>query len=973
MEEQLSLLAQQLEGELFWDEPMRLLYATDASAYREMPLAVAYPKNKEDIKRLISFAREQHTSLIPRTAGTSLAGQVVGAGIVVDVSRYFTGIEELNVKENWVKVQPGVIRDELNLFLKPHKLYFGPETSTANRAMIGGMVGNNSCGSNSLIYGSAREHTLEVEGFLSDGSEVSFKALSFDEFVAKSQQDNLEGRIYQQIKSMLGDYHNQELIRENYPKASIQRRNTGYALDLLLESDPFTSGAEPFNFCKLICGSEGTLLFITSIKLHVNALPENPSGLLCVHFHSLQDALKGNLIALKHQPLVSELMDNYILECTKGNLEQMNNRFFIEGDPAAILIVEYDGQDEADILRKVAEVEADMRAHGLGYHFPLVLGADKKRVWNLRKAGLGLLSNVPGDEKPVAVIEDTAVDVHDLPAYIADFNQILEQYNLYAVHYAHAATGELHLRPIINLKTKEGNLLFRAIALEIAELVKKYKGSLSGEHGDGRLRGEFIPLMIGDHNYQLLKDLKKQWDPEGIFNPGKIVDTPSMNTFLRHEPGQVDREIKTVFRYNGQTILQHAEQCNGSGDCRKTHLSGGTMCPSYMATKEEKDTTRARANMLREMLTHSSKLNPFDHEELKDVMDLCISCKGCKSECPSSVDMAKLKAEFLQGYYDAHGVPLRSRMIAHVDTLTRLMQPISGVYNFMTGNKLTGNLIKKVIGFAPERHIPKIASQTLRSWYKQKDKPSFDKKEALKTVYFFFDEFTNYNDVEIGKKAILLLETLGYQVLMVEHEFSGRALMSKGLLREAKKLANKNVEIFKGRLNENTKLVAVEPSTILTFRDEYVDLVDEHLLDDAKRIAPLALSIEEFILQEYELGNIRTEQFTQDEQEILLHGHCQQKAWGIVPAVHQILAIPANYKVKDIPSGCCGMAGSFGYEKEHYEVSMKIGELVLFPAVREKKSSCIVAAPGASCRHQIYDGTKESALHPVEILFKALL
>lgn len=973
MEEQLSLLAQQLEGELFWDEPMRLLYATDASAYREMPLAVAYPKNKEDIKRLISFAREQHTSLIPRTAGTSLAGQVVGSGIVVDVSRYFTGIEELNVEENWVKVQPGVIRDELNLFLKPHKLYFGPETSTANRAMIGGMVGNNSCGSNSLIYGSAREHTLEVEGFLSDGSEVSFKALSFDEFVAKSQQDNLEGRIYQQIKSMLGDYHNQELIRENYPKASIQRRNTGYALDLLLDSDPFTSGAEPFNFCKLICGSEGTLLFITSIKLHVNALPENPSGLLCVHFHSLQDALKGNLIALKHQPLVVELMDNYILECTKGNLEQMNNRFFIEGDPAAILIVEYDGLDEADILRKVAEVEADMRAHGLGYHFPLVLGADKKRVWNLRKAGLGLLSNVPGDEKPVAVIEDTAVDVHDLPAYIADFNQILEQYNLYAVHYAHAATGELHLRPIINLKTKEGNLLFRAIALEIAELVKKYKGSLSGEHGDGRLRGEFIPLMIGDHNYQLLKDLKKQWDPEGIFNPGKIVDTPSMNTFLRHEPGQVDREIRTVFRYNGQTILQHAEQCNGSGDCRKTHLSGGTMCPSYMATKEEKDTTRARANMLREMLTNSSKLNPFDHEELKDVMDLCISCKGCKSECPSSVDMAKLKAEFLQGYYDAHGVPLRSRMIAHVDTLTRLMQPISGIYNFMTGNKLTGNLIKKVIGFAPERHIPKIASQTLRSWYKQKDKPSFDKKEALKTVYFFFDEFTNYNDVEIGKKAILLLETLGYQVLMVEHEFSGRALMSKGLLREAKKLANKNVEIFRGRLNENTKLVAVEPSTILTFRDEYVDLVDEHLLEDAKRIAPLALSIEEFILQEYELGNIATEQFTQEEQEILLHGHCQQKAWGIVPAVHKILAIPENYKVKDIPSGCCGMAGSFGYEKEHYEVSMKIGELVLFPAVRDKKSGCIVAAPGASCRHQIFDGTKKSALHPVEILFKALL
>jgi len=972
MEEQLSLLAQQLEGELFWDEKMRVLYATDASAYREMPLAVAYPKNKTDIKQLIRFAEDHNTSLIPRTAGTSLAGQVVGSGIVVDVSRYFTEILELNTEESWVRVQPGVIRDELNLFLKPHKLYFGPETSTANRAMIGGMVGNNSCGSNSLIYGSAREHTLEIEALLSDGSEVCFKGLSFDEFIEKSNLPTLEGALYAQMRSMLGNYDNQEQIRSNFPKASILRRNTGYAVDLLLDSDPFVADAEPFNFCKLICGSEGTLAFITSIKVHVDPLPENPSGLLCVHFHSLQDALRGNLIALKHRPLVSELMDAYILECTKGNLEQFQNRFFVEGDPAAILIVEYDGKDEAEILQKVLAVEAEMRLNGLGYHFPLILGADKKRVWNLRKAGLGLLSNVPGDEKPVAVIEDTAVDVEDLPAYIEEFNKILEKYGLYAVHYAHAATGELHLRPIINLKTEDGNSLFRTIALEIAHLVKKYQGSLSGEHGDGRLRGEFIPLMIGDHNYQLLKEIKKAWDPHGIFNPGKIVDTPSMNTFLRHEPGQQDRKIKTVFRYGPQTIQQHAEQCNGSGDCRKTHLSGGTMCPSYMATKEEKDTTRARANMLREMLTHSTKANPFDHPELKEVMDLCLSCKACKSECPSSVDMAKLKAEFLQAYYDTNGVPLRARMVGHVDTLTKFMQPIAGLYNAVAGNGITGNLVKKMVGFSSKRHIPKIASRTLRSWYEKKDKVYTAGSSPIKSVYFFFDEFTNYNDVEIGKKAILLLERLGYQVLMVPHAFSGRALLSKGLLREARKLANRNVEVFRGRLSAEVKLVAVEPSTILTFRDEYVDLVDEELMEDAVRIAPLALTIEEFLLEEFLAGNIRQEQFTEESSEILLHGHCQQKAWGLLPIVQGVLGIPKNFKVKNIPSGCCGMAGSFGYEKEHYEVSMKIGELVLFPAVREKKGGVVVAAPGASCRHQIMDGTKELALHPVEILFKAL-
>ena len=972
LEEKLMALKESLAGDLYIDDTMRTLYATDASAYREMPLAVAIPKEEADIAKLIVFAREHQTSLIPRTAGTSLAGQVVGAGIVVDVSKHFTKILELNQEEGWVRVQPGVIRDELNMYLKPFGLYFGPETSTANRAMIGGMVGNNSCGSNSLIYGSAREHTLEIKGYLADGSPVHFTDVSFDEFIAKCALPNLEGEIYKQIRSILGDYTNQERIRSEFPKPSILRRNTGYAIDLLLETNPFTADKEDFNFCKLICGSEGTLVFITEIKLHLNKLPTNTSGLLCMHFHSLDEALRANLIALSHKPLVSELMDHYILNCTVNNIEQSKNRFFVQGDPAAILIVEYDGETEEEVRQKAFLVEQHLRAERLGYAFPLILGSDKKKVWDLRKAGLGLLSNMPGDNKPVAVIEDTTVDVADLPAYIKDFNDILGQYNLYSVHYAHAATGELHLRPIINLKTQEGNKLFKTIALEIAHLVKKYKGSLSGEHGDGRLRGEFIPLMIGDKNYQLLKEIKTTWDPNGIFNPGKIVDSPSMNSFLRYDFNKPTKEIKTVFRYQGQNILQHAEQCNGSGDCRKTQLSGGTMCPSYMATRNEKDTTRARANILREFLTNSNKENPFDHHEIKEVMDLCLSCKGCKSECPSSVDMAKLKADFLQAYHDANGLPLRTRMVGMVDRLMALASHVPGLYNWTISNPITSKWVKYFVGFNEKRNLPLVAPQSLRKWFLQKDKPLWKEGESKGEVYFFCDEFTNFNDVEIGKKAIQLLEGLGYEVLMINHESSGRALISKGMLREAKKLANKNVEIFKSRLSADTPLVAVEPSTILSFRDEYVDLVDESLEADARRIGPHAMLIEEFILKEFNQGKIKQDDFKSSSKNILLHGHCQQKAWGLQAVTAQVLEIPEGHNVKTIPSGCCGMAGSFGYEKEHYSLSMQIGELVLFPTVRNKNNEEIVVAPGSSCRHQIKDGTQIDAVHPVEVLYQAL-
>lgn len=972
MKEELQLLADSLEGELYSDEVMRTLYATDASAYREMPLAVAIPRSVEDLRKLIRFARVQKTSLIPRTAGTSLAGQVVGNGIVVDVSKYFTGILELNCEQKWVRVQPGVVRDELNLFLKPHGLFFGPETSTANRAMIGGMVGNNSCGSNSVVYRSTREHLLEVKALLSDGSEAVFGTVSLEDFHRKCEGDGLEAKIYRQTRAMLSRYENQFEIRKEFPKKTVERRNTGYAIDRLLEMAPFTAGGPDFNFCSLIAGSEGTLAFITEIRLNVVPLPPRETGLLCVHFETIDESLRANLIALKYRPSASELIDHYILECTKQNIEQQKNRFFVKGDPGAILVVEFARDNREEIEAIAARVEQDMRAAGLGYHFPLLFGDDTKKIWTLRKAGLGLLGNLPGDEKAVPVIEDTAVDVEDLPAYIREFNEILKKYGLYSVHYAHAGSGELHLRPILNLKTEEGNRMFRTIAAEIATLVKKYQGSLSGEHGDGRLRGEFIRQMVGDQNYALMKTVKNTWDPEHIFNPNKIVDTPPMNTMLRYKPGQQTPAFPTVFRYHRQDVLQHAEQCNGSGDCRKTHLSGGTMCPSYMATRNEKDTTRARANILREFLTQSNKANRFDHEEIKEVMDLCLSCKGCKSECPSNVDMAKLKAEFLQQYYDANGVPLRSRMIANFSRLSSLGTVFPAAYNlFMTAPGIS-SLVKKIVGFHTSRSLPKLQSTTLRRWFRKNRRGAKTNPVPGKTVYLFCDEFTNYNDTEIGIKTILLLEKLGYEVRIPDHEESGRTWLSKGLVRKAKIIAEKNVSLLAPIISAATPLVGIEPSAILSFRDEYPELVSDELLPQSQELARNSYMLEEFIAREAGQGRIRADQFTTEKKLVKLHGHCQQKALSSATPSVKALSLPKNYTVQTIPSGCCGMAGSFGYEKEHYDVSMKIAELVLLPAVREAAEETIIAAPGTSCRHQVKDGTGKKALHPAEILLEAL-
>ena len=959
----LITLHKSLTGEVLFDKLHQTLYATDASVYRKIPLAVAFPKDTKDLKILIEFATKNKITLIPRTAGTSLAGQCVGDGIVVDVSKHFTNIISFDETLKTITLEPGIVRDSLNVFLKPYQLFFGPNTSTSNRCMIGGMVGNNSSGSTSIKYGVTRDKVVAIDAILSDGTSATFKEITSKEFLQKTKENSLEGKIYQSIYSELISESAQREIYDQFPKEAIHRRNTGYAVDEFLTSELFGGNSPTINVAKFLSGSEGTLAFSTAITLQLDALPPQESIMVCSHFTSINESLIATVTAMEHNLYNCELMDKTILDCTKSNREQVKNRFFLKGDPEAVLMLEVAANtiEEAEILAN--NLIENLEKNNFGYHHPKVYGEDISKVHYLRKAGLGLLGNMIGDKKAVACIEDTAVALEDLPRYIEEFTKIMEKYQQNAVYYAHAGAGELHLRPILNLKKKEDVVLFRKITTDTAKLVKKYKGSFSGEHGDGIVRAEFIPLMIGEKNYQLLRRIKKAFDPNNVFNKGKITDAFSMDQNLRYDIDRIEPEIKTIQDFSdNEGILKLAEKCNGSGDCRKPVSAGGTMCPSYRATKNEKDTTRARANTLREFLTNSTEQNKFNHSELKEVFDLCLSCKACASECPSNVDIATLKAEFLYQYQETNGYSFRNKLFANNAKYNKLGSYLPTITNFLTNSILA----KKVLGVAVERSVPKLANQTLESWFKK-----HDPKKSKKIVYLFNDEFTNFYDAEIGIDAVILLEKLGYEVKTVAHDESGRSHISKGFLKEAKEICNNNIAIFKDIITAETPLIGIEPSAILGFRDEYIRLADDK--GSAEKIAKNSFTFEEFLSQELEKGNIDRSLFTSETKTLKIHGHCHQKALSGTHASFQVLNIPSNYSVSILNTGCCGMAGSFGYEKEHYKVSMQVGEDTLFPKIRNCSSDTEIAAAGTSCRHQIFDGTKRLAKHPITLLREALL
>lgn len=960
-------LSNALEGSLHLDKLTKTIYATDASVYKKIPVAVAFPKSEEDLEQLISFANEHKMGLIPRAAGTSLAGQCVGEGIVVDVSRHMTKILRIDRERKQVVVQPGVIRDELNQHLAPLGLFFGPNTSTSNRCMIGGMVGNNSSGTTSIQYGVTRDKIISMKTLLADGSTATFGELTEEEFHKKCKEDTLEATIYRKLYNELKDKTTQEEIFEEFPKKAIHRRNTGYAVDELLRCTLFGGEDSKINLCKLLAGSEGTLAITTEITLQLDDLPPPHTAMVVTHYKTLEACLSDVVPVMQHPLHLCEMMDKVILDCTKNNRQQLENRSFVHGDPAALLMLQLNDSTTEGLEKQVSALLKSIQEAGHSYAHTVLRGSDIQKAITLRKAGLGLLGNMVGDKKAVACIEDTAVALEDLKSFIGEFTDIMRGYDQKAVYYAHAGAGELHLRPILDLKKTDDVKLFRSITTDVARLTKRYKGSFSGEHGDGIVRAEFIPMMIGEKNYQLLRRIKSYFDPNGIFNPGKIVDADPMDESLRYQPDREEPEIETILDFSDtEGILRATEQCNGSGDCRKTHEIAGTMCPSYQATKDEKDTTRARANALREILTTNTKKNRFDSEELKEVFSLCLSCKACSHECPSNVDVATLKAEFLYQYQETHGYSFKSRIIANNYRLNRIGSLFPGFTNMIFRSPLTGNLIKKISGIAKERSLPLVSNYNLNKHLQN----IVNKNIKENKIVLFIDEFTENLDTEIGRDAIDLFEGLGYEVLLFFGQ-SGRAQISKGFLKTARKHAVRNVEKLRGYVQQGLPIIGIEPSAILSFRDEYKRFQLSEA--DVNSLASNTFLAEEFLAREIEKGDIRPEHFTKEKKKVKIHGHCHQKALSNQKVTFDLLNLPVNFEVSIINSGCCGMAGSFGYEKENYEVSMKTGELRLFPAIRKKDKETIIAANGTSCRHQIMDGTGVKANHPISIMKEALI
>ncbi|SFN54486.1 FAD/FMN-containing dehydrogenase [Cohaesibacter marisflavi] len=969
----LDRLAHSIKGTVRSDEASRTIFASDASAYQEMPLGVVTPEDKEDLITIVRFCQEHKVPLIPRGAGTSLAGQVVGSGLVLDMRR-FNRILDFNKEAKWVTVEPSVIRNSLNDWLAPHGLLFGPETSTANRAVIGGMIGNNSCGMHSIVWGSTRDHLLACRAILADGSEASFQALAPEEFHAKRAEQTLEGSLYEMLYQELKSEQTRSDLEKGYPKASIRRRNNGYALDLLARSNIFTDGGPDFNMCKLIAGSEGTLCVLTEATLNlVEPLPP-VIGVVAMHFEDSIESLKATLVALKYKPTSCELIGAFHVQQAMEN--NKINKFntiarcsqWIIGAPESIIVVELADDSREAVERRAAALTAELAEKKMGYAWPLFFGEDVEKIWQLRRDLGGINSSKAGDIKPFEAIEDCAVDVEDQPAYVTELERILHREGVQFTHSAHAGDGELHTILFVNHKTQEGIASVRSVLEQVAKLVKRFRGSLSGEHGDGRLRAEFLPELLGDANYQLCKRVKSTFDASHIFNPNKIVDAPPMDVSLRYIPGEETPDLPTYFNWDkDQGLMRAVERCSGIGECKK--VTSGLMCPSYMGTREEKDSTRARANILRGFLSRTDKANRYDHKEIKDILDLCLSCKGCKSECPAGVDMARMKAEFLQHYYDLHGSGLRPWLVAHFTTLMGLALPFAPLYNLFMGNRVLSAPVKLAAGFALDRSMPALCRLSFEKQY-NREMPTTAK--AMRKVHLFCDEFTNVNDAHIGMATVHLLTRLGYEVVLLRNKESGRSSLSQGFVKRAKLFADSNVAAFGDIVSEDAPMIAVEPSTIACFKDEYPDLVAPDLRVKAKALSKNSLMFEEFIAREMDAGHIGPEHFTQEAKEVRVHVHCHQKSISSSDLVVKVLSLPENYHVSEIPSSCCGMAGAFGYEKEHHALSMTIAEQILLPAVREADESVIIAASGTSCRHQIKDGAKREALHSAEILLQAL-
>ena len=947
-----NALKRRVSGEVRFDPFSRVLYSTDASIYQMEPVGVVIPRNVEDVLAVIDVAKENGVPVLPRAGGTSLAGQTVNHAIVTDFSKYLNQIIEVNQEEQWARVQPGIVLDDLNRQLLPYGLMYAPDPTTSSRACVGGGVGNNTCGAHSVIYGKTLDHIKELDVILSDGTQTHFQPLEAHELEAKLSGTGLESNIYRGVRRLAQE--NAAEIEARYP--NIMRRVSGYNLDEFLTDSPF-------NMTKMVVGSEGTLCVVTEVKINLVPRP-TMTALSVVHFQDIFGASEAVKDILLHEPSSIEIMDNNVLERSRASTGLGSNMAFIEGTPGAILVVEFYGESEAELTDKTEKLKDDMARRGHGYATVNMQDrASQASVWAVRKNGLGLLMSMHGDAKPLPFVEDTAVDPENMGEFVRRFDEIVRNHQTEAAYYGHASVGCLHIRPVVSLKNQDGVDKMVSIADEISDLVKDFGGSLSGEHGDGIVRGVWNEKMFGPEIYKLFQDLKGTFDPDGIMNPNKIIDCPPMDQNLRYGADYSAPSLPTKLDFSIDSDFAGAvEMCNGMGACRQ-HV--GTMCPSYVATRDEEHSTRGRANLLRASLSGKLPKGTMTSKRMWEAMDLCLECKGCKSECESGVDMAKLKYEFLDQYHRANGTPLRNRVFGHINRLSAWGSRMAPLSNLMAGNPIGKMVSQMALGIHPKRKPPKFVRQTFAKWFKGRGTGN---AQATNTVVLLNDTYMNHNYPEIGKAAVALLEAAGLKVVLSETACCGRPMISKGLLDDATANAVTNVDQLYAYAEAGIPVIGCEPSCLLTFRDEYPQLVRD---EKARKVAENSFMIDEFLIKLQEDGKLELN-MGKLEKKVLFQAHCHQKAdMGTATSIAALRLAP-GYQVELVNAGCCGMAGSFGYEKEHYDLSMKIGEEALFPAIRAKDQDWEVAVMGVSCRQQVEDGTGRKARHLVEVLADAL-
>tara|TARA_Y100001970_G_scaffold50766_1_gene64298 strand:+ start:14659 stop:17448 length:2790 start_codon:yes stop_codon:yes gene_type:complete len=925
-----------------------MIYSTDASIYQIVPKAVAFPKTDDDLQIIMEYSLQNNIPITPRGGGTSLAGATVGDGIIIDFSMYMNKVLDYNPEENWVEVQPGIILDELNQYMAPENKIFGPDPSTSNRGNIGGAIGNNSCGAHSLLYGKTIDNVIELNAYTAGGNNLKLGPRGASYF--EQQLSGLEGNILNTLNSIRKNYIPE--IKSKYP--SIQRRVSGYNLDELVNIDNF-------NTAQFVVGSEGTLVTFSKAKVKVHDKPKFV-GLALIHFDDLISSMEATVAILEHNPSAIEHIGSMILRQAKNNLEYSRMMTFVEGDPESVLAVEMIADSQNELQDKLEKLKIQMDKQKYGYSTKLLLSnSDQQKVWNIRKAGLGLMMSTPGDYKAIPFVEDTAVDPKVLPEFVREFDQIVREHDTEAGYYGHASVGCLHIRPLINLKTKSEVAKMKSISKEITDLVIKFGGSISGEHGDGLVRSYWNKKMFGEKIYKAFKELKYSFDPNKLMNPGKIVDSQEIDENLRINPEYKTKKIKTGFNFDKELGFASAiEMCNGQAACRK--VTSGVMCPSYMVTRDEELSTRGRANALRGLMSGQLSETSWKDKELFKILDLCLECKACKSECPSNVDMAKLKYEYMYQYYKRNKLPIAQKIIGNINTFSKFGSRTSTITNFISKSFIFKKFLELFFGIDSRRDLPKFAKKSLVSLSKK-----FDFTKSNKTVLLFPDTFNNYQSPEVGLAIYQILKKSGYNVIVPQETgCCGRPMLSSGQIDKAKKSIKFNIDILYKYAKEDIDIIGVEPSCILGFKSDFLDLVDEEYIEKAKIIKSKTFIIDEFLTENkiWEKFDFKQPKYN----KILIQPHCHQQSLLGNKHMEELLKQFKFNNYEFLNNGCCGMAGSFGYFKDKYKISTDLAKRNLFPKINNFSDNSVLIASGISCREQVSNGTEVKPKHLAQII-----